>query len=271
MKQYIDRQNHQLPSVGFISPPAWFDPAPYEFTTAVVEKVTTQQTFPLLPDFDYSLDNIASDWLVEQLCLCAKSLTASGCDLVIQSGSPFAWAKVESEAQARQRQQHIKEAARVPTIMTSVAIVDALRAYQVSNIAIAGTYYSLTWRRAFSHFLTLCGFNVLYAANFSEQGLVQVANEAEHFKYNCNTLPKMVKTSLARIKNTVPQAEAIVIVGTGVRTLQILRELEAIAQCPVISADTVVYWLAARYLNLTLVDRIGRFKDLPLLNRSLLI
>jgi len=43
-----------LPAVGFISPPAWLDPAPYEFTTVIQEPVLTQQAIPLLPDFDFS-------------------------------------------------------------------------------------------------------------------------------------------------------------------------------------------------------------------------
>jgi len=45
-----------LPAVGFISPPAWLDPAPYEFTTVIQEPVLTQQAIPLLPDFDFSFD-----------------------------------------------------------------------------------------------------------------------------------------------------------------------------------------------------------------------
>lgn len=262
MTKYIDKQNNQLPSVGFISAPNWSDPAPYEFTTSVKEKIITQQAQLLLPDFDYSLDNIASEFVVERFCLCARSLQASGCHLVVQVGSPFAWAKVESEAQARQRNARIEKAANVPSIMTALAIVDALRAHQVRNIAIC-TYYSLSWKKYFSSFLELCGFKVLHASNFSEQGLVKVENEAELFEYDWNKSSDLVKESVGLVKNAAPNAEAIVITGTGVRTLEILCELEAIAQCPVIPADTVSYWLSARYLNLTLVPQMGCFKDLP--------
>lgn len=258
----LNRCNHQIPCVGFISAPAWTDPAPYEFPTVIEESVVTQQSFPLLPDFDYSLDSIASDRLAEQFCLCARSLRAAGCDLVVQVGSPFTWANAESEAQARQRNNRIAQAANIPSIMNSLAIVDALRAHQVTEIAINSTYYSSPWNHYFSAFMSLCGFNVLQASNFYQQGLVQPRDESEHFKCDRSEMPDMIKASVQWVKDKAPDAEAIAIVGTGTRTLDILCELEVIAQCPVIPADTVVYWLIAQYLNLTLLPKMGCFKNL---------
>ncbi len=257
-----DQCSHK-PAVGFISVPAWPDPAPYEFLSVVEEHVMVQQTFPLLPDFDYALDSIASDSLLERLCLCAQSLKAAGCDLVVQVGSPFAWANAESEAQARQRNGRIKAATNVPSIMNSLAIVDALRAHQVKAIAITSTYYSSLWSQAFAVFMELCGFEVLHASNFYQQGFVQLRDENEHFKYNDSEMPDMVKASVQWVKDKAPEAEAIAIVGTGARTLNILCELETIAQCPIVPADTVIYWQIARLLNLSLKPTMGRFKDLP--------
>jgi len=34
------------------------------------------------------------------------------------------------------------------------------------------------------------------------------------------------------------------------------------AQCPVIPADTVIYWLIAQALNLSLLPNRGKFRDL---------
>ncbi|MFK8186314.1 MAG: hypothetical protein AB8B99_23305 [Phormidesmis sp.] len=257
--------SHQEPSVGFISAPAWFDPSSHDFTTAVQETVITQQTFPLLPDFDYSLDSIASEQLTERFCLCAQSLQAAGCNLIVQVGSPFSWANIKSEAQVRQRQARMIEAANLPIIMTSLAIMDALRAHQVDKIAISSTYYSSSWNKHFSSFISLCGFDVLHASNFYQQGLVEAKNGVGHFKYADYAREKMsdmVKASVQSVKNATPECEAIIIVGTGARTLNILRELEAIAQCPVIPADTAVYWLAAQHLRLTLSPEMGYFRNL---------
>ncbi|MBW2002081.1 MAG: hypothetical protein JRI30_06165 [Deltaproteobacteria bacterium] len=75
----------KIPTIGFISAPAWFDPAPSD----------------LLPEFDYRLESVAS--VQNELNLCARSLKAIGCDVVAQVGSPFAWANATSEAEARLR------------------------------------------------------------------------------------------------------------------------------------------------------------------------
>jgi hypothetical protein len=65
---------NKIPTIGFISAPAWFDPAPAEFTKVVVETVRTQQAPLLLPKFDYRLDSVAS--VHNELNLCAKSIKA---------------------------------------------------------------------------------------------------------------------------------------------------------------------------------------------------
>lgn len=217
-----------------------------------------------MPDFDYSLDSIASELVFERLCLCGKSLRAAGCDLIVQVGSPFAWAKMKTEEQARNLNARIEKESGIPCVMTALAIVDALRAHQVRKIAIC-TYYSQEWKENFSSFMTLCGFEVLHAANFAEQGLVE--SEEMLFGYDWYNATDIIKASVKLVKlvkNKTPEIESIVIVGTGVRTFDILCELETIAQCPVIPADTSIYWQSARYLNFTLSSKMGLFKDLAL-------
>lgn len=255
-------QEEQVPVVGFISAPAFFDPSPHEFKTAVKEQVLTQQAFPLLPNFDYSLNSIASEQLAERFCLCAESLRAANCDLLVQVGSPFAWANVNSEAEARQRNERITKAANIPSIMTSLAIIDALRSHKVHKIAITSTYYSSVWSNCFAQFINMCGFEVLHTSNFYEQQLVKTINKNEHFKYTDSKMPDMVKASLQFVKDNASDSQAIVIVGTGAKTLNILCELETMAQCPVIPADIVVYWLIAQSLNLSLLPNMGKFMDL---------
>lgn len=48
------------PTIGFITPPAWYEPAIAEFPTVVEEPVRVQQAPILLPDFDYRLESIAA-------------------------------------------------------------------------------------------------------------------------------------------------------------------------------------------------------------------
>ena len=70
----------KAPIIGFVSAPAWFDPAPFEFHSVIGEDVQIQQAPLLLPEFDYRLKSVAS--VQEELNLCARSLKAIGCDLV---------------------------------------------------------------------------------------------------------------------------------------------------------------------------------------------
>lgn len=281
-KQFLDQHPSlnlgnvsSVPVVGFISPPAWLDPSPYEFTTVIQEPVLTQQVMPLLPDFDFSFDNLASDELAEQLCLCARRLKAAGCSVVVQVGSPFAWANVTSEAEAWRRNDRIAAATGLPMIMTSLAIIDALRSHQAKKIAVTATYYSATWTQHFAAFMEMCGFDVVYASNFYQQGVAQPLdpeNAEEHFQYAdlANPIAEMAVLTQASVQCITEQLtddyEAIVIVGTGARTVDILCDLEAIAPCPVIPSDTVVYWWVAHHLKETLLPRMGRFQDLRLLH-----
>jgi maleate cis-trans isomerase len=259
-----------LPVVGFISPPAWLDPAPYEFTTVVQEPVLTQQAIPLLPDFDFSFENLASDILAEQLCLCARSLQAAGCSVVVQVGNPFAWAHVKSEAEAWHRNDRIAAATNLPTIMTTLAVVDALRSHQAKKIAMTTTFYSSVWNNNFTEFMKLCSFDVVHASNFYQQGLAKPINaedQEEHFRYTdldnpVDAMSDLIKASVQSVQESAPDCDAIAIVGTGARTLAILCELEAIAQCPVVPADTAVYWWAAQQLNSTLLPNMGSFQHL---------
>ena len=92
-----------------------------------MENFQTQQAPLLLPEFDYQLESIAS--VVKVLNLCARSLKAIGCDVVAQVGSPFAWAYVKTESEARSRNESMARAAIIPCIMTGLAIVDGARSF----------------------------------------------------------------------------------------------------------------------------------------------
>ena len=121
-----------LSTVGFISAPVWFDPAVSEFPTVVEERVQTQQAPLLLPDFDNRLQRIAS--VQDEPNLCAQILKAMGFSLVAQVGSPFAWAYASSESEARSRSEIMANSAKIPSLMTGLAIIDGLRSHDVKKL-----------------------------------------------------------------------------------------------------------------------------------------
>ena len=246
------------PTVGFVSAPAWFDPAPTEFPAVVEEDVRTQQAPLLLPEFDYRLGSIAR--VQHDLDHCARSLQAMGCDLVAQVGSPFAWASARSESEARARNESMARSATLPTIMTGLAIVDGLRALGANKIALNCTYYDVPWRDGFAAFLKMCGFDLIHLSTLSEQGLAEPG--AGLHDYGWSMTPDLTFRSIQAVANAAPAAEAIVVTGAGTRTLAIFNDLEAQTKCPIIAADTILYWAIACALNLTLAPVMGSLRQL---------
>jgi maleate cis-trans isomerase len=248
----------ETPTVGFISAPAWFDPAPSEFPTVVEEDVLSQQAPLLLPEFDYRLESIAS--VQDALALCAQSLKAMGCDLAAQVGSPFAWACAKSESEARLRNASMAESADIATVMTSLAIVDGLRSLGVKKVAVNCTYYERHWRDGFGSFLTMCGFDILHLSTLSDQGLTEPT--AKMKDYGWSMTHELAGRSILAVAQASPHAEAIVVTGAGTRTLDILRDMERLSKRPIVAADTILYWAIARRLNLTLKPVMGNLSKL---------
>ena len=247
-----------LSTVGFISAPAWFDPAISEFPTVVEETIQTQQAPLLLPNFDYHLKSIAS--VQNELILCAQSLKSMGCDVVAQVGSPFAWACASSESEARLRNEVMSSTAKIPTIMTGLAIVDVLRAHEVKKVAINCSYYKSDWRDHFANFLGLCGFDIVHASTLYDLGLVSA--DSKLADYGWVMTDALSKESTLAVAEASPSAEAIVVTGAGTRTLKILSDLESGIKRPIVAADTALYWAIAKKLGLTLKPDMGSLIDI---------
>jgi len=245
-------------SIGFISPPNWFDPAPSEFLDAIEEEVLTQQAPVLSPSFDYSFEAIASS--MDQLLLCAQGLKGAGCNLIAQVGSPFSWALTNSEEEARQRCERLAQNVGVPVIMTGLSIVDTLRAYGGKKVAVNCTYYDDLWRDSFTAFLSLCGFDVVHTSHLIEQGLVDMNASFEELGWSMNN--ELTSQSILKVADLSENAEAIVVTGAGTRTFNILSGLEKKVGRPIIAADTALYWAIARELNLHLKSDIGMLSRL---------
>lgn len=248
------------PTIGFVSAPAWFDPAPSEFPKVVREDIQTQQAPMLLPEFDYRLESIAS--AQRELNQCARSLKAMGCDVVAQVGSPFAWACATSESEAHTRNESMTAAANLPCLMTGLAIVSGLRSLGVDRVAVNCTYYERDWRDGFASFLRMCGFDTIHVSTLSDQGLVEANATMEDYGWSMTN--ELTCESILSVAQNSPDAEAIVVTGAGTRTLEILCEIESQINRPIIAADTILYWAIARKLNLTLKPIMGSLSQLTI-------
>lgn len=251
-------------TIGFISAPAWFDPAVSEFPTVVKERVETQQAPLLLPKFNYRLETIAS--VQDELNVCAQSLKAMGCDIVAQVGSPFSWACVSSESEARLRSETITKFANVPSVMTGLAVVDGLRSHGVKKVALNCTYYESDWRDSFENFINICGFETVHASTLSDQGLART--DSKMVDYGWSMTHELTGKSILAVAEASPYADAIVVTGAGTRTLKILLDLESEIKRPIVAADTILYWAIARDLGLTLKPEMGSLASLQKVKRN---
>ena len=154
-----------MPTIGFLSPPAWFDPSPAEFPSICTDVVRVQQCPLSLPGFDWRLDSIAGT--EPELVTAAATLGDMGCDLVANVGTPFAWAGLASAVEARARQERLAAAAGVPVVMSGIAIIEAFAALGARRVGLACTYYSDHWRDRWAGLVTASGLDVVAAQNLS--------------------------------------------------------------------------------------------------------
>ena len=244
---------------GIISPPNWFDPSPAEFTSHCEGEVATQQyTLPLF-GFDFALNSIAKTE-PEQL-VGARALGSCSCDVIAMTGTPFGWAGLDGEEEARSRGERLAQVAGVPTVMTGTSIIDALRAAGISKVALAPTYYAPDWKEAWKSFVSSCGFNVVLCETLEDQGLVTEEDKGSEFGWVMD--PELVTASVDVMARNPRGAEAIVVTGAGCRTNQYISALEKTAGMPVIGSDTAVFWAAAKAANIPLKSgALGALTDL---------
>lgn len=228
-------------SVGFISVPAWFDPAPDEFRELTRGEIGVQQTFLGTPDFDYRVGSIAAaePLLVEA----AQQLAAAGCSIIASPATPFGYIGHRDIAGARASLAVIERACGVECVSSIEAIMGMLEAWQVSKVALACTYYPDEWRDRWAAFVTNSGFRVLAAASLVDQGIKQPGSKG----YPTAT---EISSSVAKMALDCPQAETIVVSGSGARTLAISAELRALSGKRIIAADTALFYQLCKRLEI---------------------
>ena len=199
-------------------------------------------------NFDYALSSVAQT--EPDLMVAARALGAAGCDVVGAVGTPFGWAGLSSEDEARARCAKLASAAGVPAVMAGLAIIDALRALGAARVALAPTYYSDDWRDAWRHFVAACGTNVVLCESLSDQGLTAAATPLDELGWVIDE--NLIRASVGAIAGNPRGAEAIVVTGAGCRTNRFITTLEETAGLPVIGADTALFWAAARSAGVSL-------------------
>jgi maleate isomerase len=135
----------------------------------------------------------------------------------------------------------VEEAIGRPAVTATGAMVEALSALGVGSVAVAAPYRQSS-ADALQEYLERSG-GVTVVSVATEDFSMRSADDREWFETNLQ--PPSTAYRLARAADN-PDAEAIVVAATNLRSLEILRPLEADLGKPVISSNSALLWALLR-------------------------
>ena len=229
--------------VGFISAPSWLDPAPDEFRELTNGKISVQQTFLDPPGFDYSVQSITK--ITPFLTNASLSLASAGCTLIASPATPFGYIGYNNITHARESLTKIEKISGASCISSISAIFDILESKKTQTVALACTYYPDEWRDLWSSFVNASGYKVITAQSLVDQGIRSKKNGEIDYPN-----PSEICESVKRISENYPEADVVIISGSGARTLAITDKLKKITNKVVIAADTALFLSIAKKLNI---------------------
>lgn len=200
---------------------------------AVIEKMLGDVRLPLahtqLYDHKHTLAAARAAGSEDMLIQGALQLADENLDSIMwasTSGS-FAYGPKDAQAQA----YGLYEIAAVPASSTAFAFTEAVRHLGVKSVAVADSY-PLELAEKFAEFLRYCEIDVI---GFLDGGSSAASIPLE------STKPAVLNLVEAAHKK-YPDAEAILLPGTVLRTVEFTSELEARVNKPVLTANQVTAW-----------------------------
>lgn len=178
----------------------------------------------------------------------AKSLTVADIDLLLfccTSASFFKGHGWDKELAGR-----LQAATNIPSITTTTAIIDALKDAGHKKIFLATPYPDFC-NQVEIEVLTKAGFEVAGCLSFGCTHSIEVGSV---------TPDKMIRM-IQNIHAELAGCDALLVSCTGVRSTEIIEELEREAKMPVLTSNSAIIWAAMRFLNmpLTCVPKLGAF------------
>ena len=140
----------------------------------------------------------------------------------------------------------------LPAITTAQAIVEALRALDVTKIAL-GTPYDAALNAHEVRFLADNGIAVVH-----EEGFGYGAGGPQEHRNIARIRPEEVYALAKRVDR--PEAAAILLSCTDLATLDVIERLEAGTGKPAVSSNTATFWFALRRAGID--DRLDGFGQL---------
>jgi maleate cis-trans isomerase len=232
--------------LGIIAAPGWLDPTAGEFLARHADQLEVTQTILGPAGFDWSFASIRAS--EPHLLEAARCLAEAGCECIAQVGPAFAYQAGATGQGARTLEKRLSDAARVPVVLNGCAVLDALDNLGIHRFVAACPYYNPEWKREFRSFMEGAGYQVDGGQSFVDLGLFssQAEVDARHYDFSDTEVLRALQLNLS----LAPGANAVVVSGSGVRTLHWLRRVQAELGAPIISADGALYSAVCRMLDL---------------------
>ena len=242
---------------GFVTTPQYFDDSPQQFLQIAPKGTGILQRVNHIPDYAYELGQRAKNFdLLEESAVC---LGRSFCQVIGQVGSNWVHCNGTSPEDIERICEDISEKAGARFFMAGHCLVEGLRALGAKTITVANGYYREDWSKGINGYLEAAGFEILWAGDLIDQGLV--SDHEEKLRIEAETLwdyPDHIMIAAAvDAHRRAPEADAIVQTGAGFRTLQVVDAIEGQTGTPVVASDFALYWAMLKHLGLPAAPGYG--------------
>ena len=242
---------------GFVTTPQYFDDSPQQFLQIAPKGTGILQRVNHIPDYAYELGQRAKNFdLLEESAVC---LGRSFCQVIGQVGSNWVHCNGTSPEDIERICEDISEKAGARFFMAGHCLVEGLRALGAKTITVANGYYREDWSRGINGYLEAAGFEILWAGDLIDQGLV--SDHEEKLRIEAETLwdyPDHIMIAAAVDAHLrAPEADAIVQTGAGFRMLQVVDAIEGQTGTPVVASDFALYWAMLKHLGLPAAPGYG--------------
>jgi maleate cis-trans isomerase len=236
---------------GFVTTPRYFDDSPQQFLQLAPSDTGILQRVMHVPGYEWGLDERAGNFSL--MTEAADCLAQSHCQVIGQVGSNWVHCRgTTGPDEIEEFCREVSERIGVRFLMAGHCLVEALRAIGARTITVANGYYRPDWSAGINAYLEAAGFDILWAGDLIDQGLV--ADHDEKLRIEAETLwdyPNHLMVAAAvGAHEAAPRADAIVQTGAGFRMLQVVDTIEGLTDTPLIASDFALYWAMLQELGL---------------------
>lgn len=247
--------------VGFVAPPASFDCSPQHFLSVAPDGVGVAQHICHAEGFVYGPD-VPSESLTA-MSTGVAALAASQIDVIAQVGAYWALPFTPDEPTARDLAAELAGRHNVKIVMVWLALIDALRHMGARRLVVTTGYYRPAWTAAAVALLEKCGFDIVWAGDIVDQGIVadQGAKEAIEAATRWDYPDDIVRRACVDAGRRAPDADAVVQTGSGMRPSVQAAAIEAEIGRPLISTDLALYWAILTAADIAARSGCGRLLE----------